>query len=196
MSRFLPTAVSLLFLSSSPGAATAQEREGMDHNLMDDGTMSHAASPSSSAGAEGGQSAFAAIAEIAALLAADPATEWKRVDIEGLRQHLIDMDNVTLHAQVEATPTDTGVRFEAWSDDPSVRASIRRMVMAHVATMDGVNGWTLTAAETERGATLGVGGEPIDTSMIRGLGFIGVMTVGMHHQVHHLAIATGQNPHL
>ncbi|QYX58087.1 hypothetical protein K1T73_06885 [Roseovarius sp. SCSIO 43702] len=29
----------------------------------------------------------------------------------------------------------------------------------------------------------------------RAVGFIGVMTVGMHHQAHHLALAVGQNPH-
>lgn len=192
MTRLLPTALSLVFLL--PAAAIAQQQGGMDHSMMDHGAMMHSAASSSNV-TEKGQSAFAAIAEIVALLAADPATDWKNVNIEGLRQHLIDMDSVTLHAQVLATPTDDGARFEAWSDDPAVQAPIRRMVLAHAVTMNGVNGWTLTAAETDRGATLDVGGAAADAAMIQGLGFIGVMALGMHHQAHHLAIATGQNPH-
>ena len=37
---------------------------------------------------ETGQSAFAALAEIVAILQADPETDWERVDIAGLRRHL------------------------------------------------------------------------------------------------------------
>ena len=192
MTRLLPAALSLVLLL--PVTAMAQQQGAMDHSMMDQGAMNHMAS-SPTGVTEGGQSAFAAIEEIVTLLAADPSTDWKSVNIEGLRQHLIDMDNVTLHAQVVATPTDTGVQFEVWSDDPAVRASIQRMVLAHVATMNGVNGWTLAAAKTERGATLDVAGTAADAAMIQGLGFIGVMTLGSHHQAHHLAIATGQNPH-
>ncbi len=41
---------------------------------------------------EPGQGAFATIAEIVALLTSDPKTDWSKVDIAGLREHLIDMD--------------------------------------------------------------------------------------------------------
>jgi hypothetical protein len=34
-----------------------------------------------------------------------------------------------------------------------------------------------------------------DIPKLRGLGFLGVMTSGMHHQMHHLMIARGENPH-
>ena len=34
-----------------------------------------------------------------------------------------------------------------------------------------------------------------DEAQIRALGFVGVMTVGLHQQAHHLAIATGTNVH-
>jgi hypothetical protein len=89
-----------------------------------------------------------------------------------------------------------GIRFEATSDTPAVAASTKRMVTAHVMTMDGANGWTLQAAEIPGGATLTVTpANASDLDKIRGLGFIGVMTVGMHHQEHHLAIATGRSAH-
>ena len=51
----------------------------------------------------------------------------------------------------------------------------------------------MQAKEVDRGATMTVTGP--DPARIRGLGFIGLMTVGMHHQAHHLALASGQNPH-
>lgn len=142
---------------------------------------------------EGGQSAFAAIQEITAALMADPATDWSRVDIEALRQHLIDMDNVTLRADVAREETDGGARFTVTSTDPSVIASIRAMTVAHVATMNGVEGWDMQVEEVDGGAVMTV--TRPEAARIRGLGFIGLMTVGMHHQAHHMALASGQDPH-
>ena len=55
--------------------------------------------------------AFAAIQEIVRSLEADPKTDWSKVNIEGLRQHLIDMDNVTLRSSVASAPVESGVRF-------------------------------------------------------------------------------------
>ncbi|NNU81685.1 hypothetical protein HMH01_14690 [Halovulum dunhuangense] len=142
---------------------------------------------------EGGQSAFAAIQEIVAQLMADPNTDWSRVDIAALRQHLVDMDNVTLRARVQVQEMKDGARFAATSEDAEVANSIRAMVPAHAATMNGAEGWTMQASEIPGGAALTVTGA--DPDRIRALGFIGVMTVGMHHQAHHLALATGQDPH-
>jgi len=139
---------------------------------------------------EPGQSAFAAIQEIVAYLLADPDTDWNRVNIEGLRQHLIDMNNVTLRAKVKESDIEGGARFEATSDDPEVTASIRAMVPAHVATMNGVEGWKMSAEEIPGGSALTVTGA--DAQKIRALGFIGILTVGAHHQPHHLAMAKGE----
>ncbi|MEH7828849.1 acetolactate decarboxylase [Gemmobacter denitrificans] len=161
----------------------AEQTEAPDHAMPDTGPTLR----------EGGQSAFAAIQEITAALMADPATDWTKVDIEALRQHLIDMDNVTLRADVASEEIDGGARFTVTSADPLVQASIRAMVMAHAATMNGVEGWDMRAEEVDGGAVMTVTGP--DTARIRGLGFIGLMTVGMHHQAHHLALASGQNPH-
>ena len=66
-----------------------------------------------------GQDAFGAIQEIVQILDADPKTDWSKVDLEALRQHLIDMDEVTLSADaaakrgggsLEIAVTGTGVR--------------------------------------------------------------------------------------
>ena len=116
------------------------------------------------------------------------------MDIEALRQHLIDMDNVTMHAEVTAQPIDGGTIFTV-SGTGAVRDSIRRMVTAHAMTMGGTGGWQFVAASTETGATLSVKVPPGDADKLRGLGFIGVLTHGMHHQMHHLMIARGGHPH-
>ncbi len=151
--------------------------------------MMHGTAP-----AQPGQSAFAAIQEIVQMLEANPATDWSRVNIEALRQHLIDMDNVTLHAAVANEAVEGGMRFTV-TGAGAVRDSIRRMVPAHAATMTGAGAWRFTAAEAPDGAVLTVLAPPQDMMKLRALGFIGVLTEGMHHQMHHLMIAQGMNPH-
>ncbi len=60
----------------------------------------------------------------------------------------------------------------------------------------GTNGWSFTAAEVPDGAILTVkAADPAEVQKLLALGFIGVLTRGMHHQMHHLMIATGQSPH-
>ena len=181
--------VCVLLLSASP--AVAQQ---MNHDMMNGmsrgSMMGMPAMP-----AEAGQSAFAAIQEIVTILRSDPQTDWFKVDIEALRQHLIDMNNVTLQAKVEAREDAGRMRFVVTGDGP-VGDSIRRMVLAHAATMNGVEGWQFTAESTANGADLMV--TPPDAAHmaeLRGLGFIGVLASGMHHQMHHLMIARGQSPH-
>lgn len=142
-----------------------------------------------------GQSAFAAIQEIVAMLDADPNTDWSKVDIDSLRRHLVDMNNVTLYAEVATTSTNNGVRF-AVTGSGRVRDSIRRMVKAHAETMSGANGMTILASDLPEGAVMTVTVEnPADLQKLKGLGFFGVMTLGMHHQQHHFMIATGHAPH-
>ncbi|RNJ48092.1 hypothetical protein [Methylocystis hirsuta] len=144
--------------------------------------------------AEAGQAAFAAIQEIVGLLEADPSTDWSKVNIEALRQHLIDMDNVTLRAEVKSESVDGGLRFTVSGSGP-VKNSIQRMVIAHAATMNGAGDWTFNAVQTDEGAVLTVRAPAKDQDKLGGLGFIGIMTRGMHHQAHHLMIARGADPH-
>lgn len=144
---------------------------------------------------ETGQSGFAAIQEIVAMLNANPATDWSKVDIEALRQHLIDMNNVTLGALVSASQTGDSMRFEV-TGEGAVQASIKRMVIAHAATMNGVDGWAFAAEPTQTGAVLTVmPPDPASMTKLKALGFIGILTLGMHHQQHHWMLANGINPH-
>jgi hypothetical protein len=141
-----------------------------------------------------GQGAFAAIQEIVALLDADPKTDWSKVDIDALRQHLVDMDHVTIYARVNAVATDDGFRFET-SGIGAVRDSIRRMLPAHAAAMNGAGAWRYESAEIDNGAALIVHAPAADRAKLKGLGLFGVLTLGMHHQMHHLMLARSQDPH-
>lgn len=144
---------------------------------------------------ETGQSAFAAIQEIVAMLSASPTTDWSKVDIEVLRQHLIDMNNVSLGAVIEAKQSGDSMQLVVSGDEP-VRGSIKRMVMAHAATMNGVEGWKFVAETSDTGAMLTVTPpDQVSMTKLRALGFIGVLTLGMHHQEHHWMLANGMSPH-
>ncbi len=144
---------------------------------------------------ETGQSQFAAIAEIVTLLRDDPDTDWEQVDIKALRDHLVDMDNVTTKALVERSVDGLSVTFTVTGDDV-VASSIRRMMLAHSPMLQGSSDWTVTAGEVEGGASMLVQvGSDEELNQVLGLGFFGLMTIGAHHQQHHLMIATGQSPH-
>ena len=143
---------------------------------------------------EPGQSAFAAIAEIVAVLKADPNTDWSKVNIDGLREHLRDMDIVTIDSKTETTEVDGGLRFVV-TGEGDVADAIRRMAIAHTGMMDGVDGWVYSTEVVPNGAAMTVTVPEGDFARLRALGFYGIMASGMHHQPHHWAMATGGTPH-
>jgi hypothetical protein len=157
--------------------------------------MPQGAEPSAAQPTESGQAAFGAIQEIVRMLQADPATDWSRVDIDALRQHLIDMDEVTLHADARKTPIDDGVRIAVTGTGRTL-AAIRRMIPAHAQDIDGRYGWSVQAKPIPDGEEMTVTGPtPADAQKIRALGFMGIMVLGTH-QMHHLAMAKGEMMHM
>lgn len=147
---------------------------------------------------QGGQSAFAAVQEIARLLEADPTTDWSTVNLEALRRHLIDMDLVTLRSRVTSVPTATGATFVVRGSGETIGA-IKRMTAAHLQMVEMEDGPRVVRTELPDGVRLAVSarnaGSPREVARIRGLGFIGLMTSGDHHQTHHLLMAKGQGVH-
>jgi hypothetical protein len=69
-----------------------------------------------------GQDAFGAIAEIVRLLDADPTIDWAKVDIERLRQHLIDMNEVVLKSAVKQSPIPGGLSMDITGTGRTERA--------------------------------------------------------------------------
>ena len=142
-----------------------------------------------------GQDAFGTIAEVVALLEADPATDWSKVDLEALRAHLIDMNEVTLNAGAATKPIDGGLEIRVTGTGRTL-AAIQRMVPMHATEIDGQKGWSAKTATLADGVLLTVTAtDPKEVAHIRGLGFAGIMVQGSHHQAHHLAVAKGEPMH-
>ncbi len=142
-----------------------------------------------------GQDAFGAIQEIVRILEADPATDWSKVNLERLRQHLIDMNEVTLHSSVKAEAVTGGLRMDI-TGAGRVEQAIRNMVEPHAVELNAMPQWSATTEQIPGGLRLTVVTKnPDDTktvTRIRGLGFIGLLVQGSHHQPHHLAMAKGE----
>jgi hypothetical protein len=141
-----------------------------------------------------GQEAFGTIQEIARILEADPATDWSKVNIGALREHLIDMDEVTMRARAIEHALADGVEITV-TGEGRTRAAIKRMVPAHAHELAAL-GWSARTEERPDGVRLVVtSGDPRQTVKIKALGFMGIMVQGAHHQVHHLMMATGKFMH-
>jgi hypothetical protein len=142
-----------------------------------------------------GQDAFGAIQEIVRILEADPKTDWSKVDLESLRQHLIDMNEVTLKAEAAPKQIDGGLEIVV-SGSGRTLVAIQRMIPAYAQMANGHNGWSAKASELPNGELLTVTAtDPKEVQHIRGLGFIGLLASGSWHQPHHLAMAKGQFDH-
>lgn len=132
-----------------------------------------------------GQSAFAALSEIVTILKEDPETNWDTVNISALRRHLVDMELLTTEATVTAVNIPRGARFEVRGTGRVLEA-IRAMVPAHAPFLAAETGWDAVPENLSDGVALIVEG---DVAQIQALGFFGMMTIGAHHQDHHLLIA-------
>ena len=176
-----------LLLAALPAAAQAQQ---IPHAGM------HSAAQAVTVPTMPGQDAFGTIQEIVHILEADPKTDWAKVDLEALRQHLIDMNDVTLKSSAKVVKIDGGIAATVSGRTGRTVGAIQRMVVAHSAELGKMNGWTAKAERTADGARLTViSTDPQQIARIRGLGFIGLMTSGAHHQPHHLAMARGEFVH-
>ena len=176
----------------------AQAAAGSDATIgvMAGHKMHHSgAAAASSLPAEPGQDAFGTIQEIVTLLEADPQTDWSKVDIEALRQHLIDMNEVTLRAAVETKPLSNGITLFVRGDGRTLQA-IRRMVPAQAKELGKIADWQAHADARADGVALRVtSASPLQVTKIKALGLIGLMVQGGHHQMHHLLIARGEAMH-
>jgi len=183
--------VSALTLSAF-ASAHAQGGGTMSHSEMMGGAARDSTVPAQPT--RTGQEAFATIGEIVRILDANPATDWSKVNIEALRQHLMDMDDVTMRAEVRTESVDDGAAFDVRGTG-RVRDAIRRMAMSHGATVTAADGFSRTAAESAEGAQVTIRAtNPTDARMVgrfRALGFVGILTLGNHHTAHHLGIASG-----
>jgi hypothetical protein len=158
----------------------------MHHQMMQGQGVAPASQPTMP-----GQDAFGAIQEIVQMLQSDPQTDWSKVNIEALRQHLIDMNEVTLHAAAAQRTLDNGIEITVTGDGRTLDA-IKRMVPAHVAELREI-GWNAKSDELPNGVKLTVMASDAQPLVkLKALGFMGIMVQGSHHQPHHLMMAKGE----
>jgi hypothetical protein len=119
--------------------------DGMNGGMgMHGGMASHGGIYGQQSGVTGavtmpGQDAFGAIQEIVQILQTDPKTDWSKVNIDALWQHLIDMNEVTLHAAATPRVLDNGIEFTVTGEGRTLEA-IKRMVPAHANELSEI-GW-------------------------------------------------------
>lgn len=166
-----------------PASAIAQSH---DHS-------GHQAAMQQAAPTEGGQGAFAALAEIVALLSADPHTDWSKVDIGALRQHLQDMNELVLNVVVAERAVPGGLEMTISRQSPGAEAAWR-MVPAHGPVVAAETGWN-SKVQTEDDTLVWTVTSEEAEAQVRSLGFFGLMATGNHHSQHHLALARGQSMH-
>jgi len=138
-----------------------------------------------------GQDAFGAIQEVVQILQADPSTDWSKVNIASLRQHLIDMNEVTLRANAAERMLDNGIEIAVTGEGRTLEA-IKRMVPAHVNELREI-GWNAKSEDLANGIKLTVtASDAQPVAKLKALGFMGILVQGGHHRPHHLMIAKGE----
>jgi len=184
---------------------------GMDHSAMGDAYKVPQAAPAqngmvfeasavSSASAlptEAGNDAFGTIQEIVAILEQDPNTDWSKVNLEALRLHLADMQDMTQNIDVLfQQPIEGGMMAIVKPTSERASKALQTVFNAHPMVLKSESGWDM-AVEYQDGqfAVRTTSANAAEVDKIRGLGYIGWMAMGNHHQPHHLAMARGEDPH-
>ncbi len=146
---------------------------------------------------EPGNDIFGTIQEVIAKLNADPNTDWRKVDVEALRQHLLDMRDIAVHADVVSQePIPQGLKIVVKPTTARADQAMERVFAAHPRQLKREAGWEMAVEHQDKGYVVRATTEDREEiSKIRGLGYIGLMAYGAHHQAHHWAIATGKHPH-
>jgi len=186
------TATAYAVAQMGPGHQQKQMSGPMHHMMHGQEVGPHAMmGPQSGQPTMPGQDAFGTIQEVVQILEADPSTDWSRVNIAALREHLIDMNEVTLRAAADQRALENGVEIAVTGDGRTL-AAIKRMVPAHVHQLVEL-GWNAKTEELADGVKLVVtSSDPAQVIKLKALGFMGIMVQGGHHQPHHLMMAKGE----
>ena len=174
--------------------ALSQEHKMMNHDTMIDSNTTDQGSTAILT--EAGTDPFAVIQEVIALLEANPDTDWSAVNIEALRLHLVEMQDMTLNVTVEQEPIKLGFKAVITPTTKRALQSMSRIFSAHPSIIKEETGWDMFVTDNNGIFTIEVTSNQLqEVDKIRGLGYIGIMAYGNHHQPHHWAMASGDNPH-
>lgn len=143
---------------------------------------------------EPGNDIFGTIQEVVKQLEANPNTDWSNVDLEALRQHLLDMkaftENVAILSQ---NPIADGTEIRVHPETARAAEALKRLFSMHPAMLKKEKGWNMVAQQNgENWVVTCTTNNESEIEKIRALGYIGLLAEGAHHQLHHWMIATGQ----
>src|SRR5690625_2345947 len=95
-----------------------------------------------------GSDVFDAMQEVIEHLKSDPDTDWSKVDLEGLRQHLIDMKAFTEEVEVlEQNPIDSGVKILVKPETDRAAKALQHMLSMHPKMMKVERNWDMKAQQ-------------------------------------------------
>jgi hypothetical protein len=175
-----------------PMASAHMHHANMSHTAM----MGHNIAPTQVVLTESGTDPFATLQEVIAALESNTNTSWEKVNIEALRLHLVEMQDMTINVDVKQRHIDNGFQAVVLPTTSRAVKSLTRVLSGHPAQMKAETGWDMQVQINNSVFTLTVTTDNAkDVAKIRGLGYIGVMAYGNHHQPHHWAMASGDNPH-
>lgn len=140
-----------------------------------------------------GNDVFGTIQEAVHKLEADSTTDWSKVNLEGLRQHLLDMKAFTEEVKVvEQKPIDKGIWIRVKPETARAKGALKRMFSMHPAMLKQEKGWDMTAEKEGDDWVINCTTEnTAEVAKVRGLGYIGLLAEGAHHQMHHWMIVKG-----
>ncbi len=145
---------------------------------------------------EAGNDIFGTIQEVINKLNTNPNTNWKQVNIEALRQHLLDMSDIASAVDViSQTPIKNGLRVVISPNKPRALRSLERILRNYPEQLQSKTGWIMRIKKQGLQYQLTITGKPSDADKIRALGYFGLMTYGNQHQVHHWSIINSKNNH-
>jgi len=146
---------------------------------------------------QAGNDIFATIQEVIVKLDNNPDTDWHKVNIEALRQHLLDMNDMAIHVEViNQKVLKNGLEVVVRPLTIRAETTLERVFKAHPYHLGRGTGWDMQVVRKGKQFIVTTITEKTeDVAKIVALSYIGLMAYGNHHQPHHWAISTKQNPH-
>src|SRR6056297_3896364 len=91
---------------------------------------------------EAGNDIFGTIQEVVQKLEADPETDWSNVNLEALRQHLLDMKAFTEEVEVlTKRPAESGLEIRVKPENPRADQALQRLLKMHPQMLKKEKGW-------------------------------------------------------
>ncbi len=146
---------------------------------------------------ESGTDLFATVQEVIRKLEANPDTDWSKVNLEVLREHLRDMFEFSYNVDVISQQSiEQGVKIKVKPTTARAKKALAKVLSAHPMMLKMETGWNMQSQQQNDYYEITVTTtNPNEIDKIRGLGYIGMLAYGNHHQPHHWSMATGQDPH-